>query len=237
MREYEQLKKLLETSKYTVVLTGAGMSTESGVPDFRSQSGWWQQIDPRTVATTEALTNNYPLFHQFYVARMEALQLAAPHEGHFILADWQKRGLVTHLATQNVDGFHSQAGSINVDELHGSIRTVRCEHCGKSASLESFFEMEKCACGGKLRPNVVLFGETLPQKSWNHTLSHMEAAELVIVIGTSLEVYPVNQLPLMTRGKSVYINLTIGNADFDLMIIGKVGEVLRGVNELLDKEL
>lgn len=237
MKEFEQLKILLEASKHTVVLTGAGMSTESGVPDFRSSSGWWQQIDPRTVATTEALTNNYPLFHQFYVARMEALQQAAPHEGHFILADWQKRGLVTHIATQNVDGFHTQAGSVNVDELHGSIRTVRCDQCGKSAQEEAFKAMRKCTCGGKLRPNVVLFGETLPQKSWNHTLSHMKAAELVIVIGTSLEVYPVNQLPLMTRGKTVYINLTTGNGDYDLMIAGKAGEVLRGVNDLLNLEL
>lgn len=237
MNEYEHLKDLLKASKHTVVLTGAGMSTESGVPDFRSQSGWWQQIDPRTVATTEALAHNYALFHQFYVARMEALQQAAPHEGHYILADWQKRGLVTHVATQNVDSFHTLAGSVNVDELHGSIRTVRCNLCRKQVNREEFVKGERCACGGKLRPDVVLFGETLPQNAWNNTLSHMEAAELVIVIGTSLEVYPVNQLPLMTRGKTVYINLAIGKADFDLMIAGKAGEVLREVNNLLNKEL
>lgn len=234
---YDILKEWLNHSKKTVVLTGAGMSTESGIPDFRSQSGWWKQIDPRTVATVEALEQNYSLFHAFYTRRIQALENCMPHEGHRILADWERKGLIDCVATQNVDGFHRVAGSKNVEELHGSIQTIRCQACGQSESLESFLNKESCThCGGKLRPNVVLFGEVLPQDSWQHTIHHIQEAELVLVIGTSLEVYPVNQLPTMTKGKTVYINLEIpANVNyFDLTIEGKAKEVLQQVNEGLD---
>lgn len=222
------LSKWLKVSKNTVVLTGAGMSTESGVPDFRSASGWWQNIDPRTVATVEALEQYYPLFHEFYKMRIENLEQVAPHEGHQILADWEKRGLISLVATQNVDGFHQLAGSQNVEELHGSIRTTRCHSCGKKGEMLAFLQKESCQCGGKLRPNVVLFGENLPQTSWQKAIHAIELAELVIVIGTSLEVYPVNQLPSMTYGKTVYINLDVAQqaTQFDLTIQGKVKEIL-----------
>ncbi|WP_042475475.1 SIR2 family NAD-dependent protein deacylase [Bacillus ndiopicus] len=233
LEQLQQIKNWLEESRHTVVLTGAGMSTESGLADFRSKSGWWQQIDPRTVATTEALTHNYQLFQQFYSARIHALADITPHEGHRILADWQKRGLVQHIATQNVDGLHTLAGSHNVDELHGSIRSVRCQKCHAAAEMSSFLANEACRCGGRLRPNVVLFGENLPQQAWNSTLSHMKAAQLVIVIGTSLEVYPVSQLPHMTNGKTAYINLEIEQSHFDIMLKEKAGEALKIIDALL----
>ena len=162
----ERLREWLLSSNNTVILTGAGMSTESGVPDFRSASGWWKQMDPRTVATTEALTDHYSLFHEFYKTRIENLEKVAPHEGHHILADWERRGLVSLIATQNVDGFHQLAGSQSVEELHGSIRSIRCHRCQRAAVMASFLNKASCAhCGGKLRPNVVLFGESLPQAS------------------------------------------------------------------------
>ncbi|MGE7690264.1 SIR2 family NAD-dependent protein deacylase [Lysinibacillus sp. NPDC097214] len=226
----ELLSDWLQSSNSTVILTGAGMSTESGIPDFRSASGWWNNIDPRTVATTEALVQNYSLFHEFYKMRIENLEKVAPHEGHQILAAWEKRGIVSLVATQNVDGFHQLAGSQRVEELHGSIRSIRCHRCEKAASMESFLHKESCVhCGGKLRPNVVLFGENLPQVSWNNAMEAIRAAELVLVIGTSLEVYPVNQLPLMTKGKTAYINLDIAQhaVQFDLTIEGKIKEVLQ----------
>lgn len=223
-----QLNEWLKKSKKTVILTGAGMSTESGVPDFRSASGWWQNIDPRTVATIEALERNYSLFHSFYKIRIEHLEKVIHHEGHKILADWEKLGKVALIATQNVDGFHQLAGSQRVEELHGSIRSIRCHHCGEKAEMVAFLQKDRCQCGGKLRPNVVLFGETLPQASWQQTLHAIHTAELVLVIGTSLEVYPVNQLPSMTSGKTVYINLDVAHQrlQFDLIIQGKVKEIL-----------
>ncbi|MFJ7732836.1 SIR2 family NAD-dependent protein deacylase [Lysinibacillus sp. NPDC097231] len=226
----ERLREWVQSSNNTVILTGAGMSTESGIPDFRSASGWWNNIDPRTVATTDALTQNYSLFYEFYKIRIENLEKAAPHEGHKILADWEKRGKVLLVATQNVDGFHQLAGSQKVEELHGSIRSIRCHRCQQAASMDNFLNKVSCShCGGKLRPNVVLFGEGLPQASWHKTMEAMKAAELVLVIGTSLEVYPVNQLPMMTRGKTVYINLDISQhaTQFDITIEGKIKEVLQ----------
>jgi NAD-dependent deacetylase len=224
------LAKWLTDSSRTVVLTGAGMSTESGVPDFRSQFGWWRQIDPTTVATVEALRDNYPLFHQFYAHRVRMLEGLGPHEGHRILADWERRGLVHAIATQNVDGFHQVAGSKQVYELHGSIRSFRCAACGQSATRELFLAGESCTeCGGRLRPNVVLFDEWLPEDAWRKAVDAMTEARLVLVIGTSLNVYPANQLPSLTKGHTVVINLesTPMEEQFDLVIHGKAGDVLK----------
>lgn len=227
----------IRSSKKTIVLTGAGMSTESGVPDFRSASGWWTKTDPQKVATVEALHTNYPLFHEFYSMRINLLEKCSPHEGHFILAEWEKKGWISRIATQNVDGFHLKAGSQNVDELHGSIHTFRCQSCGKGATKEAFLKMERCECQGKLRPNVVLFGESLPEEAWMRAISNIRSADLVIVIGTSLEVYPVNQLPMMTNGKTVYMNKEMTHHSyFDCILQGKAKELLIQINEELTKE-
>lgn len=236
--EITTLSVWLQNSTYTTVLTGAGMSTESNIPDFRSKEGWWQNIDPRTVASTDALGNNYDLFHEFYRMRVNRLKECTPHKGHEILATWEQKGLIQGIATQNVDGFHIQAGNKNVYELHGSIHKFRCENCGKSAEEEHFLSKRNCHyCGGRLRPGVVLFGEMLPEENWRQSLSSIQKSDLVIVIGTSLEVYPVNQLPKMTKGKTVFINTEVDSThhNFDLIIEGKAGEVLKLVDELIDR--
>lgn len=233
---YEDVANWLLNSKKTVVLTGAGMSTESGIPDFRSASGWWTKMDPQKVASVTALAVHYDIFHEFYTLRLDKLKDCKPHEGHYILAEWEQKGILHAIATQNVDGFHLQAGNKNVDELHGSIHTFRCHECGAPATKEAFFQKESCkVCNGKLRPNVVLFGEMLPENAWMNALANIREADLVLVIGTSLEVYPVNQLPTMTSGKTVYINLD--NADhayyFDAHIVGKAKETLIHLNRLI----
>ncbi|WP_431030462.1 SIR2 family NAD-dependent protein deacylase [Lysinibacillus sp. LZ02] len=236
MDKVNQLADWLRQSTKIVVLTGAGMSTESGVPDFRSKSGWWRNIDPSTVANIQALEHDYDLFHAFYCARFEALQGCEPHEGHHILADWEKRGIIARVATQNVDGFHKAAGNTYVDELHGSIHAVRCHKCGHEANAQAFFDQETCTvCWGKLRPGIVLFGEMLPEDAWKSALHAIKAADLVIVIGTSLQVYPVNQLPSMTRGKLVYINREVHGfeRDFDLLFEGSAKETLQQIDAAL----
>jgi NAD-dependent deacetylase len=230
------LANWLQNSNYTTLLTGAGMSTESNIPDFRSKDGWWRKIDPRTVATTEALKNQYDLFHEFYSMRLKGLKNCAPHKGHEILAAWERKGLIQAICTQNVDHFHTIAENQTVYELHGSIHNIRCENCSKKASVQDFLNKEICShCGGKLRPGVVLFGEKLPENAWSASLSHIRKSDLVIVIGTSLEVYPVSELPQMTNGKTVYINaeVDVHGPTFDLAINGKSGEVLRRVDELV----
>lgn len=234
----ETLAQWLKQSNRTVVLTGAGMSTESGIADFRSSTGWWQNIDPRIVASTDSLQKNYEQFREFYQMRITVLDNCKPHIGHQLLGDFEKRGLLTLIATQNVDQLHQQAGSKKVAELHGNIVTFRCQKCGKPHTKEHFLNNSICTyCSGKLRPNVVLFGETLPADAWDRTLHEIHQADLVIVIGTSLEVYPVNQLPSMSRGKLVYINReqtsTSAHYSFDLVLEGTAGGILTDVHREL----
>lgn len=224
----------LQHAKHTTVLTGAGMSTESGIPDFRSKGGIWRDVDPQYVASVDALNDNYDMFHEFYTTRMNALTDVNPHRGHEILAEWEKEGLVQAVATQNIDGLHFKAGSKNVFELHGTIHRLHCDNCLKETTMEQFFKKEACSkCGGKLRPSIVLFGEMLPEDSWSASFNHIQQSDLVVVIGTSLQVHPVNRLPEMTEGKTVYINLESNGGHFDLVINGKAGEVLIQVDEVL----
>lgn len=226
-----EVKQWLQQAKRIVVLTGAGMSTESGIPDFRSKEGRWRNIDPMTVATIDAYKHNYELFYDFYRARIEALEGVAPHIGHNILANWQRDRHI-FIATQNVDRLHQLAGATQVAELHGTIREAHCGRCQQQAPIEAFLQKEPCTCGGNLRPSVVLFGESLPNDAWDATMNAIEQADVVLVIGTSLRVYPVNELPKMTRGKCVYINMECehdiaASYKFDAVLEGKAGDMLQ----------
>ncbi|HZG88050.1 NAD-dependent deacylase [Paenibacillus sp.] len=232
----ERAAEWLRTSRRTVALTGAGMSTESGLPDFRSKDGWWRKLDPHAVANVDTLEDNYELFRDFYRYRIETLAKHAPHEGHRVLARWERAGLLQAIATQNVDGFHQAAGSERVAELHGSLRSARCHGCGRPAETAAFAGGAACAsCGGRLRPNVVLFGETLPERAWREALGWFREAELVLVIGTSLQVAPASALPQYTDGRTVYLNMEIGGAAerFDLAIAGRAGELLQALDRMV----
>ncbi len=211
------------------------MSTESGIPDFRSSQGLWTKIDPMQVARPETIEENYKLFHEFYKMRVETLNTKNPHDGHRIIADWEKRGLVKTLITQNVDGFHQLAGSQKILPLHGTIREFRCHHCQKKATESDFIHKKPCQyCGGPLRPNVVLFGESLPMSLLEQAMVEIHKSTLVIVIGTSLRVYPVSQLPEMTKGKKVFINReSVATTLFDLVIQGNAQEVLMALETRL----
>ncbi len=238
-REYEskisQLKEWLEDSNHTVVLTGAGMSTESGIADFRSRDGIWKRLNPMELASINALENNYDQFHEFYKMRIESLSSCKAHEGYYILSDWEKRGLIDSIITQNVDDFHLQAGSKKVYRIHGSINEFRCSRCNHIASKEEFLEKRSCIkCKGNLRPGVVLFGGSLPEKELNIAIDEMKRADLVIVIGTSLTVFPVSQLPDLSNGKKVYINKEIPRgSNFDLEFEKSAGQLLKKIDEIL----
>lgn len=239
------LAQWLTTSNYTVVLTGAGMSTESGLLDFRSaQAGLWNTKNPQQLASTYALKYNREEFIAFYQYRIRTLRQCNPQAGHLILAEWEKRGIVQNIITQNVDGFHQQAGSQNVIELHGSLRTVHCQQCHQAHASDMYINEElHCACGGFLRPSVVLFGESLPAKAIENAWSAAQKADLLIVLGSSLQVSPANQLPLIAKrngAKLVIVNMEPTEADnwADLVIHHrKIGEVLKEIdNELKDGE-
>lgn len=235
-RDIKKLADIIKNSNNMVVMTGAGMDTESNIPDFRSKDGLWYKVDPAKVATVEALHENYPLFHEFYSARIKNMDSITPHEGHYVLAELEEKGYITSLATQNISGLHAMAGSQNVYELHGNIKEIRCNECNTGHSIEEFLNMKTCNnCGeNALRPDIVLFGEMLPTITWQKAIRDVENSDVLVVIGTSLQVYPVNQFPYMTRGKTIYINMEqIRGYNFDIEIIGKAGEVLTELKEIL----
>ncbi|WP_062106146.1 NAD-dependent protein deacylase [Bacillus niameyensis] len=233
------LSQWLKDSNYTVVLTGAGMSTESGLPDFRSSNnGLWTKEDPSKIASTEALNQNVEMFFEFYRYRVLGLNEAHPHKGHEILAKWEKAGLIKSIITQNIDGFHSEAGSENVIELHGTMKKVHCQTCGKEYGNEKYAKEEFiCECGGTLRPSVVLFGEMLPEDALMKAAEESEKADLFIVLGSSLTVSPANQFPLIAKqngAKFVIINMEPTELDMfaDLVVNErKIGEVLKELDK------
>jgi len=235
------LSDLLKNAKHTVVYTGAGMSTESGLPDFRSaKTGLWEKEDPTRIASTEALNENVEQFFQFYRKRVLGVKDCQPHNGHNILAEWEEKGLIKSIITQNVDGFHTTAGSKKIMELHGTLQRVHCQSCGKeygNAKYES--EEFYCECGGKLRPSVVLFGEGLPEEVFMQAVEESEKADLFIVLGSSLTVTPANQFPLIAKengAKLVIINMesTQFDAYADIVINHKkIGRILNEIDAQL----
>ena len=198
--EAARLAGLLRQSRRTVVFTGAGMSTESGLPDFRSQRGLWQGSRRfEQLASVDALHSSPDEFIEFYRWRIRLLGRYGPHAGHAILAGWQQCGLVSTLITQNVDGFHQEAGSSDVLCLHGTLRTVHCHACGRRAPANSFLEdtgLSCASCRGPMRPSVVLFGEALDQDTLEAAFEASASAELFLILGSSLVVSPANQLPV-----------------------------------------
>ncbi|WCN36378.1 NAD-dependent deacylase [Aneurinibacillus uraniidurans] len=236
------LANLIMEAKHTVIFSGAGMSTESGIPDFRSATqGMWRHKDPAKLASTYALEHNRDEFVAFYRARIEGLQTCAPHDGHRILAEWEQRGLVHSIITQNVDGFHALAGSRYVAELHGTISRVHCQHCARVYSAVHYLEEEGtvCECGGFLRPSVVLFGESLPDDAVDMAERETYAADLFIVLGSSLQVSPANLFPQVAKrngAKFVIVNMEPTELDYlaDLVVHErKIGEVLAEANKII----
>jgi NAD-dependent deacetylase len=230
-----KLKQLLADSEHTVIFTGAGMSTEAGLPDFRSaSSGMWNNVNPLELASTHAMKHNRRQFINFYRYRVENLRICRPHEGHYILANWEKAGKIKSIITQNVDGFHHAAGNRNVAELHGTLRTCHCHECGKRYPIERFMEDDLyCDCGGFIRPSVVLFGEALPEDALRQADSEAKKADLFIVLGSSLTVSPANYFPVDAKrngAKLVIINMEETELDHeaDLVINGeKIGRILQ----------
>jgi NAD-dependent protein deacetylase/lipoamidase len=200
----DALVELLRTSQPCVVLTGAGISTESGIPDFRSPAGIWAQYDPMEVASIDAFHTDPGRVWDFYARRLAVLDEARPNAGHRALAELEERGWVHAVVTQNIDGLHQRAGSRDVVEVHGSIRTSSCLACGEVVPLERVLELlpvPACpACGRVLKPDVVMFGELLPEAAIDRAVRLAAEAGLLLVVGSSLEVYPIAGLPLETLG-------------------------------------
>jgi NAD-dependent deacetylase len=245
LAEAAGLARLLRTAANCVVLTGAGVSTESGIPDFRSPTGIWAQYDPMEYATIEAFESDPEKVWSFYSLRYRALTEAEPNDAHRALAELERRGLVTAVITQNIDLLHERAGSRDVIEVHGSIRECVCLSCGMRYGMNAVLhmleadEVPRCAsCGSVLKPGVVMFGELLDAEAIERSFQLAREARLLLVVGSTLEVQPVAGLPweTVTAGGDVAI-VNLGPTAFDhrakLRIDGKAGAVLREVVELL----
>jgi NAD-dependent deacetylase len=217
------LAALVHERQPCVVLTGAGISTESGIPDFRSPSGIWAQYDPMEYATIDAFRRDPVKVWEFYALRFELLTTAEPNAGHLALAELERRGLVAAIVTQNVDGLHERAGSRDVVEVHGSIRSASCLECGERVPLEEVVAALRnepappCPrCGAVLKPDVVMFGELLPADAIERAIELVRRAGLLLVVGSSLEVHPVAGLPdeAVSAGVALAI-LNRGSTPFD----------------------
>lgn len=192
---------LLKPSSKVAVLTGAGVSAESGIPTFRSNGGWWRQHRFEDLATPEGFARDPKFVWTWYEERRRAIAAARPNAGHEALAEIEKRVAAFTLITQNVDGLHDLAGSKNVIKLHGDIWTLRCMKCGKERVDRSELNdlPPYCACGGMLRPGVVWFGEMLPEGAMERATAAVREADVLIVAGTSAQVYPAAGLIPMAR--------------------------------------
>jgi NAD-dependent deacetylase len=240
------LSELIRDNQPCVALTGAGVSTESGIPDFRSADGIWAQYDPMEYASIEAFRRDPVKVWEFYGKRLGALLEAKPNAAHDALAELERRGLLTAVITQNIDRLHALAGSQDVVEVHGSIATSVCLRCGTTATLEDVLALLEDApapacpsCGAILKPNVVMFGELLPAAAIDRAFELARTARLLLVVGSTLEVYPVAGLPLETIGAGGAVAIVNrGPTALDevatLRIEGSAGEILGRVVEKLD---
>lgn len=206
MKMFESIKEQITNFKKIVFVTGAGISQESGIPTFRGKDGLWKSYDAMKLATIDAFYENPKLVWEWYSERRRNIISALPNMGHKAITELEKYAEVVIL-TQNIDGLHQKSGSSKVLELHGSILKIKCTVCDyKDEILTEFSENPPyCKCGNLLRPEVVWFGEPLPQDVWQEAIIHVNQCNLMIVAGTSLVVSPANILPLYAKQNNAFL--------------------------------
>ncbi|MHB8601277.1 MAG: SIR2 family NAD-dependent protein deacylase [Nitrosotalea sp.] len=197
---WDTISDKLRKAEKIVFVTGAGISQESGIPTFRGKDGLWRKYDPMKLATIDAFYEDPKLVWEWYEERRQNILNASPNPGHLTIAELEKYKQVSVL-TQNIDGLHQRAGSSSVYELHGSIITIKCTVCDfKNKITSEFLQLPPlCKCGNILRPDVVWFGEALPQDVWESAIVQASSCDAMIVVGTSLAVSPANLLPVYAK--------------------------------------
>jgi len=247
--EIRQLAGRLRDAQYAVALTGAGVSTESGIPDFRSpESGLWTRADPEVIASVEGFRSDPEGFYEFWTWRFRKLKDAQPNSTHRLLAELERRGMIQAVITQNIDGLHRDAGSQAVREVHGTYRRGVCVACGYTVPIEAVFEQVQSGglpycerCDGLMKPDVVLFGEMLPN-ALRDAEADAERADLMLALGSSLEVHPV--AGLVPQAQRNGARVAIVNRDptpyddlADVTIHADLGSVVRALAHALGVEL
>lgn len=236
--ELQRAAQLIASRRRVAVLTGAGISVESGVPDFRSQGGLWTRYDPQEYGTIYAFRRE-PAKVWCMLAEMEGvLDAADPNPAHYALARLEEVGIVQGIITQNIDGLHQRAGSRNVVEFHGSHETLSCLECGKSFTRDQARALgvpPPCSCGALLKPDVIFFGEEIPRRALVESNRLAESCGVMLVIGTSAEVAPANQMPWVAKRNGaavVEVNLSPSEITRELTDVFVKGSAGTMVHEL-----
>ena len=241
----DYIAELLCRSKHAVVLTGAGISTPSGIPDFRSEgTGLWSRDEPMEVASLSTFRTRPERFFVWFRPLASLIFNARPNPAHIALARLEDAGHVHTIITQNIDALHHKAGSKNVIEMHGTLRTLTCTQCFHQADAQKYLkayveqgEVPRCTeCGGLMKPDAILFGEQLPQRAWYDAQRESRECDLMIVAGSSLEVLPVAGLPMQAidRGAHLVIlnnSITYLNVRADVAIEEDVAEIIPAIAE------
>ncbi len=229
---FESIKNQIKDVKKIAFVTGAGISQESGIPTFRGKGGLWRNHDAMKLATIDAFYENPKLVWEWYNERRENIFSVSPNQGHKAIADLEKYVKVVIL-TQNIDGLHQKAGSSEVLELHGSIVKIKCTVCDfKDEIMTKFSEIPPlCKCGNILRPDVVWFGESLPEEIWKHAIVQASQCDMMVIAGTSLVVSPANTLPIYAKQNNAYLieinpEKTEMSSEMDLIINDTSANVL-----------
>ena len=251
MEEIQKLKELIDSSENIVFFGGAGVSTESGIPDFRSKDGLYNQHDvrfdkyqPEYLLSHSCLVYEPKVYYEFHRQKMDTRNIE-PNNAHKYLAALEKTGKLKAVVTQNIDGLHQKAGSEVVYEIHGSALRNYCMNCGKEYPEDYIFESEepipKCSCGGIIRPGITLYEEGLPEDQVSGAIEALSKADMLIIGGTSLSVYPAASFINYFRGKSLVVinesDIAVRGAENTLIIREKIGKVFTELAKLQGIEL
>ncbi|RJP62252.1 MAG: NAD-dependent deacylase [Ignavibacteriales bacterium] len=238
-----ELFEKLKTAKKILFFTGAGISAESGISTFRGAGGIWNKLKPEELANFNAFLKNPDMVWEWYQYRRKIINETKPNPGHISIAEFQNYYDEVVVSTQNVDNLHRRAGSKIVYELHGNIERNYCINCGKNYNSPDFNFTDKaprCECGGLIRPDIVWFGEYLPQDVFSASEKAAEECDVCFVVGTSAVVYPAAQIPMLAKRTGAYlVEVNIEETELtyraDLSLIGKSGEVLPQILEEVKK--
>lgn len=234
MQQEEKLRQIINHAERIVFFGGAGVSTESGIPDFRSEDGLYRQkyrVPPEQILSHSFFMRHPEDFFDFYRDKMLCLD-AKPNAAHKKLVELERSGRLSAVITQNIDGLHQMAGSKMVLELHGSVHRNTCMRCGEHYSAEDVLHsagIPRCACGGIIKPDVVLYEENLDMAVLEEAIRQIRAADVLLIGGTSLQVYPAAGLIRYFQGKHLVLinkSSTLADKDADLVVTGSIGEVL-----------
>lgn len=235
--------EIIKQSQYLIALTGAGISVESGIPDFRSAGGLWEKYDPAVYAHIDSFKRNPEMIWEMLFEMIDLTKNARPNPAHLALADLERKNILKALITQNIDNLHQEAGSVNVIEFHGNAHRLECLVCHHEEPVESpdfGGKPPRCPkCGQIMKPQVVFFGEMIPPDALMESQMLANSADAILVVGTSAVVYPASSIPYIAkqnRAKVIEMNLertALTGSITDVFIQGRVGETLPKLNELV----